>query len=134
MVLRALVVLCAIGSAGLAGCGGDDGDDGELVNGCPTHRAPLAEPGDPIDGDTYATFAQPLFTTYCVRCHSTTRTGADRNGAPVGYNWDDEAAVRAHRSEMRNAIGVSNFMPLTPPNPTCDERARLVRWIDADNP
>src|SRR6266540_3378809 len=87
----------------LAACGDDGGDpvdagdgDGQLINGCPSLTAPQANPGDPIDGDTFATFAGPLLQTYCTRCHSTTRTGADRNGAPIGYNWDDEASVRTH--------------------------------------
>lgn len=124
-----------------AACGDDGGAapidapiDAELVNGCPTWREPLAQPGDPIEGDTYETFAMPVFQAYCVRCHSSTRTGGDRNGAPIDYDWDEEETVRAHMAEMRNAIGVLNFMPPSDPKPTCDERRRMVRWIDANNP
>lgn len=138
MVVRSLAVALVLVFSGCGGGddGGDDvdGDGGEIINGCPTHREPLAQPGDPIDGDTYETFASGFFTSYCTRCHSTTRTGADRNGAPDGFNWDDETSVAAHRTEMRNAIGVMNFMPIGLPKPSCDERARLVRWIDANNP
>jgi uncharacterized membrane protein len=125
----------------VAGCGDDGGNpvdagggDAALINGCPSLTAPQANPGDPIDGDTFATFAGPLLQMYCTRCHSTTRTGADRNGAPIGYNWDDEASVRMHLPEMRNAVGVFNFMPPNDPRPTCAERQRLVRWIDASAP
>jgi uncharacterized membrane protein len=121
----------------VAGCGDDGGnpvDAGQLINGCPSLTAPQANPGDPIDGDTFATFAGPLLATYCTRCHSVTRSGADRNGAPIGYNWDDEASVRMHLPEMRNAVGVFNFMPPNDPRPTCAERQRLVRWIDASAP
>lgn len=129
-------VLAALASLLLA-CGDDGGGgggDGGLVNGCPTYPEPLAMPGDPIDGDTYVTFAQPFFAAYCTRCHGTAVVGDDRNGAPVGYNWDDEASVRAHRPEMRSIVGVLNLMPPTVPRPSCDDRRRLVRWIDADNP
>ena len=35
---------------------------------------------------------------------------------------------------IRYAVGVINFMPINPPDPTCEERARIVRWIDADAP
>ena len=93
---------------------------------------PVAKPGDNIGGDTYTTYARGFFTMWCTRCHSTTAT--DRMGAPIGYDWDDETAVRAHLAEIRTAVGVQNFMPFTPPNPSCDERKRLVRWIDAAAP
>ena len=113
----------------LAACGSDDGDAA-----CEPFEGEQAEPGDPIDGDTFATFASGFFTTYCTRCHSTTRSGADRNGAPTGYNWDEEASVRAHLAEIRSVVGVSFFMPLNDPKPACYERQRLVRWIDAAAP
>src|SRR5688572_727788 len=98
----------------LSACSDDGGgtpvdarsDGPPLINGCPSLSAPQASPGDPIDGDTFASFAGPLLATYCTRCHSTTLSGADRNGAPTGFNWDDEASVRMHLPEMRNAIGV----------------------------
>ena len=126
-----------------AACGDDGGSsaidaagevDARIVNGCPAHDEPLAEPGDPIDGDTYASFAMPFFEEWCVRCHASTLSGPDRNGAPTGYDWDVEASVREHLDAIRRAVGVQNFMPLNEPFPTCDERARLVRWIDADAP
>lgn len=115
----------------LAGCGDDDGDGPAE---CPALTEPQAQPGDPIDGDTYATFAAPLFQDFCTRCHSSFRTGDQRNGAPIGLNWDDEASVRANLVVIRNAVGVQNFMPLNAPFLSCAERQRLVRWIDADAP
>jgi len=139
MAGRAIVLLALL----LAPACGDnrEDDDGDGVpdarlaaNGCPVLEQPLAEPGDPIDGDTYVTFAADFFATWCTRCHSTTLSGADRNGAPEGFNWDDEPTVRAHLAQIREAVGVANFMPFTPPDPSCDERARLVRWIDAGAP
>ena len=45
---------------------------------------------------------------------------------------DDEASVRANLDRIRHQVGVVNAMPFTPPNPPCTERARIVRWIDAD--
>ena len=105
--------------------------------GCPSYRdgPPLAMPGDPIDGDTYATFAMPFFASYCLTCHNSALMGDDRNGAPPGRNWDDETAVRMYLMEMRLWVGELNIMPLGDgPKPTCDERRRLVRWIDAAAP
>lgn len=123
-----------------AGCGDDAAapdsgpPDARIVNGCPALEEPQASPGDPIDGDTWVTFAMDFFATHCTRCHSSTRVGGDRNGAPVGFDWDIEATVRDHLDEIRNAVGVLNFMPFLPPDPTCAERQRIVRWIDAAAP
>lgn len=125
----------------LAACGDDDGgstdggiDGPSLVNGCPALTEPQANPGDPIDGDTLTTFATPLFQQFCTRCHASTLSGTARNGAPVGYDWDVEAAVRAQLPRIRGAVGVLNFMPLNPPLLSCAQRQRLVRWIDAGAP
>jgi uncharacterized membrane protein len=94
----------------------------------------LAAPGDPIS-DNYTNFASPLFQSYCVRCHSTMNIGDARMGAPIGRNWDDEASVRMFLPDMRFWVGEINVMPLgTGPRPTCDERRRLVVWIDAGAP
>lgn len=109
-------------------------EDSGLLNGCPTHPDPLASPGDPIDGDTWDTFAMDFFATWCTGCHSSTLTGDDRAGAPEGFNWDDEGSVRDNLSAIRSAVGVTNFMPPDDPRPPCDERERLVRWIDAGAP
>jgi uncharacterized membrane protein len=121
-------------AAMLAACAGGD-DDVEIHNGCPALRDPQAQPGDPIDGDTWDTYAQGFFDDWCVRCHSVTNTtAAERNNAPEGYNWDDPASVLEHVDEIRLAVGVFNEMPFNPPDPTCDDRARIVRWIDAGHP
>jgi uncharacterized membrane protein len=119
----------------LFGCAdADPGSDAGQDAACPELRGPLAMPGDAIDGDDYATLAQPFFETYCVRCHESVKTGAARNRAPLGLDWDQEASVRSHLPEIRDAVGVTNFMPFSAPFPSCEERARLVRWIDADAP
>jgi uncharacterized membrane protein len=110
------------------------GDMTMLVNGCPSWPAALATPDGGAGGDTWATFAQGFFASYCTRCHSSTLTGGARNGAPDGYDWDVESAVRAHLDVIRSAVGVGNFMPPSAPLPACDERRRLVRWIDAAAP
>jgi hypothetical protein len=129
-----LALACALV---LAACGEEVSpvDDAGSPEVCEELRDPLAQPGDPIDGDNYDTFAQSFFETYCVRCHHSALTSFEaRGGAPAGYDWDREDRVRMHLSEIRAAVGVSRFMPLDAPFPSCAERARLVRWIDADAP
>ncbi len=139
--MRRALLLSAFGCGvlALAGCGDDasaprDAEPDGFAHGCPSLREPVAMPGDPADGDTWGTFAQGFFAMWCTRCHSVTRTGTDRNGATVGLDWDVEASVRANLVAIRDAAGVYNYMPLTLPRPTCDERFRLVRWIDVGAP
>lgn len=108
----------------------------EIINGCPALRTPIMED---LEGDTYETFARTMwFETYCYRCHHTMNTtAATRNGAPMGYNWDDPVSIQEHLAEIRNATGVVNYMPFQMPpgpNPTCEERRRFIRWIDGGAP
>ena len=139
-------------AAGVGGCGDDTtsgggdagigdmaasagadlaGDMTLLVNGCPPLNDTQVDADGGAGGDTWSSYAMGFFAGYCTRCHSTANTGSARNGAPDGYNWDDQASVNAHLAEIRDAVGVSNFMPLNPPNPACSERKRIVRWIDS---
>jgi hypothetical protein len=123
------------GPAGPRPDAGTSGDAAVIRNGCRVLRDPVAQPGDEIDGDTFQTYAKGFFETYCVRCHSTTNTTPEeRNDAPEGRNWDDEASVRMYLEEIRLWVGQYNAMPLDDPKPSCDERRRLVRWIDAEAP
>jgi hypothetical protein len=122
------------GGGGGGGGGGAAGDMTMLVNGCPPWPNPLANPDGGDGSDTWASFAKPFFASYCTRCHSSTLTGPARNNAPDGYDWDVEATVIKYAPLIRDAVGVSNFMPPDMPQPSCDDRRRLVRWIDAGTP
>jgi len=99
---------------------------------CPPSRTPVAAPEDPIDGDSGDTFARDLFASYCTRCHaSTLTTPVERMNAPMGLNWDDPDLVRTYLGNIRYDVGVDDYMPVDAPLPSCAERLRLVRWIDA---
>jgi len=99
---------------------------------CPPILTPVAAPGDPIDGDTWDTFARDFFASYCTRCHaSTLTTPVERMNAPMGLNWDDPDLVRTYLGNIRYDVGVDDYMPVDAPLPSCAERLRLVRWIDA---
>jgi hypothetical protein len=124
----------------LASCGDDDSSpvDSSVDAhpfGCPSHPDPLAMPGDDLGGDTWETFASGFFETYCTRCHSSELVGdVARAGAPEGLDWDVEATVRENLELVRFVVGESNEMPPRGDRPSCDDRERLVRWIDADAP
>ncbi|MCU1277736.1 MAG: uncharacterized protein JWM53_1282 [bacterium] len=148
--MRATSLVRAVMAAALAttavGCGDDSSGGGAadmamagsdmtlLAHGCAPLTAPVTTPDGGAGGDTWANYAQGFFAMYCTRCHATTLTGSARNGAPSGYDWDDEPTVQMHLEMIRSAVGVINIMPFTPPDPTCAERRRIVRWIDAAAP
>lgn len=152
-------LLAAHGST--AGCGGPNAPkcapyDGGIPNvdageAC-RFACPVTTPAEGAGGDDYAGFADPFFTTYCVRCHSTSRTqncSTDsnplcRNGAPPDHNWDDPASIRRFRSQIRAVVAVGDQLTMPPdlpsvptptkPAPSCEERFRIARWIDAAAP
>ncbi len=108
---------------------------GPITNGCPTYPQAVATAADYPAGDTWDAFAQDFFATYCTRCHSTALADPDsRTYAPAGRNWDDAVAVRTYLADIRLVVGEENSMPPDGVAPSCDERLRLVRWIDLGAP
>ncbi|MEZ4389735.1 MAG: hypothetical protein R3A48_01465 [Polyangiales bacterium] len=115
-----------------------------LINGCPSLVDPLDAPGDAgapdggaddggVDGgvDRWSNYAEPFFAQWCTRCHSVSLTDPSaRTGAPPGFDWDVEMSVRMRLAQIRRQVGVVNAMPFNGPQPTCEERRRLVLWID----
>ena len=140
MLARAArIVAIGLVGAGVMACSGDApaadaGPDAQIVLGCPSLVDPVAQPGEPIDDD-FDDFAAPFFAAWCTRCHSTTLTvPEEREFAPPGLDWDDEAIVRDNLALIRRAVGVLNFMPFNAPFPTCDDRLRFITWIDSGAP
>lgn len=142
--LSAAVLGASCDSGGKSDAGVCENPTTPADNGCTILVCPVVPVGGDTAGDTYASFAQPFFTTYCTRCHSTTRTNpsfscADtdpdcRHGAPLGHDWDDPASIRTYLDHIRYMVGNGNAMPPSGLQPSCDERFRLVRWIDAGAP
>jgi len=107
----------------LAGCGG--GDDTE-------------DPGPPgVDCEAVdvPTFAEVSAFDVCTNCHNSALTGPDRNGAPVGYNFDVYESAAAHASEMVTQVS-GGFMP--PPSSgfsiTTAQKDELFAWAECGTP
>ncbi len=92
--------------------------------------------GDAMAGDTWTSYAQGFFSTYCVPCHA-----AD---PPRDYRTIDN--VRRDAAEIRCGVtptalsDCTGFPPPkqfpvgTGPKPADTERQRIVDWIDAGLP
>jgi hypothetical protein len=128
-----LAVLGGTALLALYGCGGGGGDGGggggSTDTTCPPGGTTL----------TAQNFGQPFLQSYCTRCHSSTLSGAQRNGAPPGLDWDMLEVVRAHADEMNERAGVTNgnvntSMPPSAPRPTNEERRQLAEWLSCGAP
>jgi len=120
-VSKVLVVLVTLTAA----C--DEHDDG-------AHGVATESVCPPDSTLTYENFAEPFMTAYCVSCHSSERTGDQRNGAPDGHDFDTEEGiliVANHVDEYTAAgpAGVNTLMPPTRTKPTDEERRKLGEWL-----
>jgi uncharacterized membrane protein len=78
---------------------------------------------------TDAAEIKPILDKYCISCHSTALSGADRNGAPsdINYNTYDAAVANA---EKGNSEIQSGGMPPSGNGPTAEEKQLFQRWVD----
>jgi uncharacterized membrane protein len=79
-------------------------------------------------------------TNYCVRCHSSTLSGNDRQGAPSDHNFntldDIHATDLEHIDEVAAASSnrINTVMPPNGPRPTEKERRELGEWLACGAP
>jgi hypothetical protein len=130
--LRRLVAITALaiglGSLGLGACGSEGGGD-PTGSTCP-------EAGT---AHTWDNFGNQFFAFYCRDCHSSTKTGDDRGGAPSDVNFDSVEEVRLHAAHIDSwaAAGttvVNTSMPPEDPRPSEAERRQLGEWLACDAP
>jgi uncharacterized membrane protein len=77
---------------------------------------------------TYESFGQTFMSTYCTRCHSQTKTGPSRIGAPADHNFDTIDEIRVFKNHIDEHAaagpnGTNRAMPLGQPKP---ERRRTT--------
>lgn len=111
-------------------CGGEEGIELGPPTGaeCP-----------PASTLTYANFGQTFMEDYCLRCHSSTVTGADREGAPSDHNFDTIDEIRAFAGHIDEMAGsgpdaTNDQMPPDGDAPTLAEREMLAEWLACGAP
>jgi uncharacterized membrane protein len=135
MISMGLRIACLGAMLLTVGCGGDDGeeehDHGEQPTGstCPTTGSTL----------NYQNFGQSFMTNHCTRCHGSGVTGANRQEAPIGINFDTVEGVRAHRARIDShaAAGpdaINTLMPPSEPRPSEAQRRELGEWLACGAP
>lgn len=83
---------------------------------------------------TYENFGMSFMASYCTSCHSSTLSGADRNGAPAGEDFDTIEGIlaAAEHIDEHAAAGpdaANEDMPPSGPMPTDAEREMLGAWL-----
>ena len=115
-------------------------------DGCCTDTSvlgPLTETVCPDNSQlTYVNFGEPFMTTYCIDCHSTEKSGDDRNGAPNFHDFNTQEGVQRvlNHIDQTAAFGLKAMnMSMPPadddgPKPTDEERRQLAEWIACGAP
>ncbi|WP_394842161.1 hypothetical protein LZC95_34420 [Pendulispora brunnea] len=130
------VLLVATALSGFVACGSDSHDDDGH-----THGPGEGQIGPPSgatcpSGSTlsYDNFGRAFMESYCTRCHSSTLSGAARNGAPAYHDFDTLTGVLnvANHVDQYAAFGPSSKnekMPPSNPRPSTDDRTKLGEWL-----
>jgi hypothetical protein len=108
---------------------GHDHDTGEGEFGPPTES--VCPEGSTL---TWENFGNTFMQTYCTRCHASTLTGADRQGAPLYHDFDSLQGVLAvadhvDRKAAAGPAATNELMPISAPTPTLEERQKLGEWL-----
>lgn len=96
----------------------------------------------PLTGDSciygYTGFAETVFADNCTQCHSVNLSGAARQGAPEGMDWDDYASVLANASAIRDVLLAPPFPEMrTAPHETAvplPELDHMIAWLACGAP
>lgn len=94
--------LIILGIVALFACGGSDEEEEEELP--PVVNCSAVQP--------IPTFAQvEVFQSVCTNCHSSTKTGTSRNGAPADINFDQYASASAHAEQAAIEVNVGAMPP-----------------------
>jgi mono/diheme cytochrome c family protein len=96
---------------------------------------PLDGPACPPEGTplSHREFGRDFFAAHCLGCHASDRTGAARNGAPPGLDWDRLEAVRAHAATITERVLKGSMPPDGPVVPDA-EAEQLAEWLACGAP
>jgi hypothetical protein len=88
---------------------------------------------------TYDNFGEGFFERYCVGCHSSFLVDSEREGAPVGLDFDTLAGIRRHARPIDEtaAAGPNTTNREMPPDgdtPSDAERFQLGEWLACGMP
>ena len=119
---------CDDGTDGNDGTGGTDGTDATDGTG-DDHELPMVDCG----AVTVPTYAQVRIFERCTECHSSELTGAERQDAPVGVDYDTYASAAVHAEHGAGEVYAGEMPPLPPIVPD-DVKLEFYAWALCDTP
>lgn len=84
---------------------------------------------------SYTNFVRGFMESYCVECHSSALRGAERQGAPLGHDFEELYGVLANGEHIDEWAGAGpdaeNLLmpPKGHPAPSLEERRMLSEWF-----
>ncbi len=82
---------------------------------------------------TYESFGKGFMEKYCNGCHSSTKTGISRKGAPAGYDFDKPELIAKEKKDIIEwTVEKKKMPPLLSTKPTDEERAQVKTWLDCE--
>lgn len=124
LVLAVTLLLCTMGHG-----------DGCCANETEVLGPPTGATCPPTSTLSYANFGQAFMENYCTRCHSSTLTGAARNGATVDHDFDSKIGVLRVYDHIDEAAGAGpdatndQMPPDDGAKPSLAERQMLAEWL-----
>lgn len=126
---------CASGGGGAAAApsdpynigGGDYAGGGGYYTGVTSKPAPMPEEMD--CAATAPRFQDVTAFGKCVHCHATTKSGADRNGAPPAVNFETQPVAEANAQAAVNMVRAGAMPPASSGYSLTEaEKATLYAW------
>jgi uncharacterized membrane protein len=96
-----------------------------------------ADAGDPVDCDAAAVPRYSEMSAVwakCTNCHASTLSGAARNAAPIGVDFDTHAAAKAEAADAVKRVEDGTMPPANQPQLTAEEEEQLIRWASCGTP
>lgn len=78
---------------------------------------------------TYEDFGEPFLLSWCTGCHSSSLDEDERQGAPVGSNFETIAQVRKNAERLWARAGDHNITMPPVGGPEAEERELFGEWL-----
>ncbi len=78
---------------------------------------------------TYENFGGPFVLSWCSGCHASALPDGERQGAPVGSDFDDAERVRGAAARIWLRSGDHNASMPPQAGPDDEDRTRLGEWL-----
>lgn len=83
---------------------------------------------------TAPSYAALTIWPLCTDCHSASKTGAARNKAPVGVDFDSYAAAKAQAASAAAQVNAGLMPERTDAQPSAEQKAALFAWAMCGTP